>query len=473
MRRPSFAALVLVLVLSLALAACGSEEGDGESAAADTVDASADGLPETEEDAVELSPELVPEVQEDAIVPDIDDVAEELVDGVNEVEEEVTTYLACEGSTLVLPLESEADGTFLRGPTVQSLLEDRAIILWRTVSPEGEGCLSYRVGDAEAEPTEICAEADAQNQYEIPVTGLPAGEEIYYTVRVGERETTQLSFTSAPLSSEPVRLVVFGDGHTVHPSLSTIAAQALAANVDGLITVGDLVSQAEEPQFDTVFDALRALHHRVPHWAVLGNHEARGKPHFDAFALPGAAPVEPKEAWYGGRFGNVWFAALELQDIAMSAGFGTDLPEVAWLREALESEAATSASWRLLFIHEPPWCVGWGHCDPPIYRGEHAVKTLLMEIAAEYGVDATFHGHMHGLEWGVHEGVHVIVSGGGGGGLDHFCDNETPEDLPQPWFSDYQHHSLILDAGCDLLAVEAINLDGELIERIEIAKAVE
>jgi len=55
-----------------------------------------------------------------------------------------------------------------------------------------------------------------------------------------------LSFTSAPPTSAPIRLVVFGDGHTVHPSLSTIAGQALAANVDGLITVGDLAVELSE-----------------------------------------------------------------------------------------------------------------------------------------------------------------------------------------------------------------------------------
>ncbi len=449
---------VSVMSLLLVVSFCGAEDkstGGGSDGAADVAVEEAQDVSEAGEEALDAADESTAPESVEAIEETLDETLNETT--------ETSPFLACEGSTLVLPLPAETDATFLRGPTVQSLLDDRAIVLWRTVDPEEEGCLSYRVGDPEAELTEICVEADAQNQYEVAIEGLPAGEEIYYTAGVGERETAQLSFTSAPLSSEPIRLLVFGDGHTNHTTLSTIAAQALEANVDGLVTVGDLASQAEEPQFDTIFDALRPLQHRVPHWAVLGNHEARGKPHFDAFALPGANEIEPHEAWYEARFGNVWFAALELQDITMTAGFGTDLPEVAWLREALQSEAATSASWRLLFLHEPPWCVGWGHCDPPIYRGEHSVKTFLMDFAVEYGVDATFHGHMHGLEWGVYEGVHVIVSGGGGGGLDHFCENETPEDLPQPWFHDYQHHSLILDAGCDMLAVEAIDLEGELI----------
>ena len=114
----------------------------------------------------------------------------------------------------------------------------------------------------------------------------------------------------------------------------------------------------------------------------------------------------------------------------------------------------------MLFIHEPPYSIGWGHCDG--YHGEEALRKVLLPLAGEYGVTAIFSGHMHGYEHGSAERVELFVSGGVGGALDTSC--ETPEGFPSPWTAEYVHHGLIVDAGCDELTVEARRLDGTTIE---------
>ncbi len=70
--------------------------------------------------------------------------------------------------------------------------------------------------------------------------------------------------------------------------------------------MGDSVSQPEEAQFDTLFDGLRPLLHRVPAFMTLGNHEARSPNCFAAFVLPEADPPDPLsgEMYYDLRRGN-------------------------------------------------------------------------------------------------------------------------------------------------------------------------
>lgn len=126
----------------------------------------------------------------------------------------------------------------------------------------------------------------------------------------------------------PVRLLVFADAHYNPDIVPLIADLGVSAGGALAVGVGDSVSQPEEAQFDSLLHSLRALGHRVAWWPVLGNHEGRDQAYFDAFALPGGNPKEPHEAWYAARVGTVWFAALELQDITMAAGFGIDTPEV-------------------------------------------------------------------------------------------------------------------------------------------------
>lgn len=369
----------------------------------------------------------------------------------------------CEGDLAPQPLPADPDTTFHRGPYVQDVRTDKAVIVWRTAVPETtEGCVRYNVADADQV---ACDTPDERGQYEVLLSGLPPDTAIPYAVEVGETKTTvPLAFRTAPDTPRPVRLLVFADGHYNESVLDPIARAGLADGVDLAVSVGDLVSQPEETQFDQALNGLRTLMHRVPMYAVLGNHEARGANHFAAFVVPGAAPDAPQERYYSVRHGNVWMGMLEVIDFEVSMLFGMDTDQVAWLKRELDGEAARTARWRLLFIHHPPWSLGWGHCDG--YHGEESLRQILLPLAAEKGVAAIFSGHMHGYERGEVDGVTLVVNGGAGGGLDIEC--PEPEDFPSPWVRDYAFHRVTVDAACDALTVEAHDLDDVLIDRFEL-----
>jgi predicted phosphodiesterase len=339
---------------------------------------------------------------------------------------------------------------------------DEATVVVRDAPGGPDACLVYELPGA-AEQS-VCAAADANGQHELRLTGLPRDTLVTYRVTQGARATAALTFRTAPADSRPVRLVVIADAHANALTLGQIASEALEQGVDGLVTVGDNVSAPEEEQFDQLLAGLRPLLHRVPLWPTIGNHEANGQPYFDAVVVPGAGEAPNPELYYGVRFGDVWIGSLNLLDIELTAAFGTDLPEMKWLRTALASPEAQGARWRLLFIHQPPYNLGWGSCDG--YHGETTLRDVLLPLAAAQGVAAIFSGHVHGYEHGVVDGVHLFVNGGAGGGLDQPCD--APAGFPAPWTTAYAFHRLLVTAGCDTLSVEARGLDGTLIETTTI-----
>lgn len=360
------------------------------------------------------------------------------------------------------PLDSSFDKTFSRGPYLQSVFKDSAVVVWRDFKEEPvEGCVKYSYGGNDFEK---CALPDYSGQYEVTLEDLPADSEIAYFAFSGEEATIPFTFRTAPDETSAARLLVIADGHNNPVTLPMIAEAALSDGVDLAVHVGDAVAEPEEILWDQFLDGLRALIHRVPLWTALGNHEARNPTYFHAFVLPGAAPPPQEEIYYSVRRGIVWMAMLELPEFFITAETEIEMPQITWLKERLAGDEAQSARWRLLFIHEPPWSLGWGECEG--YHGEESLRKVLIPIAKEFGVSAIFSGHMHGYERGEVDGVALVVAGGAGGSLDIPC--PPPEGFPQPWHSVYTHHRVIVDALCDALVIEAKDLDGNIIDHFEI-----
>jgi len=484
--------LVLSTLLTLAVA-CGDgssgaspdvpadQAADGAVDPGSTPDGAGDvpGVPDGTEVETVPGPDAGPDVADAVELPPHDVGAEtpsevEGSDGgptdVVEVAPEVLEPV-CEGAWAPVEHETAADATFLRGPFLQAVEGDGATIAWRLAPPAvGEpepapqpGCVRYAVdGGAEQE---ACDDPDESRQYAVHLSGLPASAHVRYRVAVGEVETADLEFFAAPVDAAPVRLMVFSDAHINPDTLPLLASRTLADGVDFAVSVGDHVNSPEVAQFDTLFDLLRPLLAHVCWWPTIGNHEGRDDLYFDSIEVPGEAPNPGGEAYYAARVGSVWFASLELKDILVSAMLKKDLGEVTWLREQLASPAARTATWRLFFLHEPPWSQGWSPCD---YNGEVLIRDLVSELATQGGVAAVFSGHTHDYEHGVVDGVHYFINGGAGGSLDLEC--PVIDGFPQPWTTALEHHRLVLDASCDNLVIEARRLsDDGVIDRVEIA----
>jgi hypothetical protein len=405
-----------------------------------------------------------PDVTDAPDAPDVTDVPEAPdVPDVPDVTGPFHWASGCEGTATRDAWSSipVTDTTFPRGPLVQMADRDGATLVWRTATPSvEEGCVDVAWGQ---EQRTVCGSADANGQYEVPVYGLPPATEITYAVRVGEIHTPQLTFRTLPDRPVAMKFAVFADAHNNVESLQKMSVAALAEGVDFAIGVGDLTGSGQVVEFDQTFQGFRDLGTRVNIWAVIGNHDEKSITGYtDAFVLPEGNEDEAAtglgEAWWSRRIGNVWIGGGYIRDYYLSPP-DVDWGQVGWFRRQFQTEEFLTARWKLFFIHEPPWVAsGGGDCN---YYGENSLQQSLIPMLAAAGVQASFHGHMHGIEWGDVGGVRTYVVGGVCGcGLDTgAC--PLPEGLPRPWNALYEQANFaIVETGCDGLTVRHLDLDG-------------
>jgi predicted phosphodiesterase len=483
MRRSRILAALLTCAALAALAACGS--GNGTTVAPDTIDTP------TTDDGVTLDVPADPDVPPVDVVqdtPPVDVVDPDLSvgDDIQDVPSDVLPDVvvpACVGAPGQIAWPTGVSTTFLRGPFLQDVRDSHAVVVFRPAVPLTEqGCVEWSVaGVASLVPFSACVAPDAYGQYAVRLDDLPADAEVTYQVSAGATLTAgPFTFRSAPPLDRPQRIVVMSDLHAnkdrTAAVLSKIVTSALSDGVDFALTCGDHVDQPEEAQFDDLFDGLRPLLHRVPLFATIGNHEGRNANYFEAFVLPEADPPDPEapEMYYSFRRGNVWVGVLELIDwqLAWTLG-GVAFGQVEWLAKELDSEAARSARWRILSIHQPPWGRNWAPCsvDNPNF-GEVSLRDMLVPMARDKGVSAILSGHFHDYEHGQMDGVELFVLGGAGGGVEN-VECTAPEGLPTPWKSVEVNHRLTVETGCDALTIVATDIEGNEIDRVSVPHAAE
>jgi len=481
MRHARFLALMLTLAAFGALftqAACDS--GNTTAPGTDAVDTpDAPDTPATDDGATA-------DVPVDRDVPAVEDVTATDMPPVDDVEDVASEVLpdvvvpACVGAPGVAPWPTDVSNTFLRGPFLQDVRDSHAVVAFRPALPlTDQGCVQWSIaGVASAIPIQACIAPDAYGQYAVRLDDLPPDTEVTYQVSAGASLTAgPFTFRSAPPLDRPQRILVMSDLHA-NPErtatvLSKIVSQGLADGVDFAVTVGDHVDSPEETHFDDLFEGLRPLLHRVPVFTTIGNHEARSANYFEAFVLPEATPPDPEaaEMYYSFRRGNVWIGVLELTDWQIAWTIAQPFGQVLWLESELDSEAARSARYRLLFIHQPPWGKNWTPCTDA-YFGEQSLRDLLVPLAHEKGVSAIFSGHFHEYEHGQLDGVDLFICGGAGGGLET-VDCTPPDGFPDPWKSVKAFHHLTLETGCDALSVVATDIDGNEIDHVSVPRTGE
>jgi len=375
----------------------------------------------------------------------------------------------CEERPDTLPWTPAEDATFLRGPLLQRVTDTEATVLWRLEPPRSEpGCVVLWPDDDDEQTH--CGSPDGNGQYEVTLTGLAPGTEIPYRVSVGDLKTGVLSFRTLPDRAVPVRFAVFADAHASIANLARMSAIALAEDVDFAIVSGDLTISGLREEYDAFFEGIRPLGSRVAIWAVPGNHDSKNlDEYFQSFALPQGNWDEVAdglgEAFWSARLGNAWIGGGWVRDLYFATP-ESDWGEVAWIRREASQRPFQTARWRLFFIHEPPYTAQWNEeCN---YTGEWSVRTTLYPLLAQTGVQAAFHGHMHGIEWGDVNGVASFIIGGLNGHMDpDVC--PVPEDFPQPWHGIYGIANFaIVETLCDRLVVRILDLDGNLLQQVEV-----
>lgn len=232
-----------------------------------------------------------------------------------------------------------------------------------------------------------------------------------------------------------------------------VIAAMVKTNPEFVLHTGDLVANGlETAQWPTFFDIEHDLLRKAAFFPVLGNHE-RNSPHFHDF-------FEVKSHYYSFDWGKAHFIVLNT-DVANAASgneareqFWTE--QVKWLEEDLqESEAA---DFRFIITHHPPY-TAYG-------KASHMSKEAqsLVPLLEKYKVTAIFSGHDHTYQHHESNGVHYVVTGGGGAPLNN-VDNPIAGMTKKVASTE---HFVTIDVNGKTAVLRATGLDGNTIDEFEM-----
>lgn len=393
----------------------------------------------------------------------------------------VLLLLSCRTST--------GPGPWNRGPWIQLVRSDGALLVWETREPT-DGRVAYGLSPGSLD--RIVGSKLGARRHEVRLEGMPPGSLIHYRLLSGAGEGR---FRSAPLDGAGItRIWVLGDTGTGSRDQLEVR-DAMRSHLAGLpldlfLHLGDIAypfgteEQFQRAFFDVYSDELC----NVPIWPAFGNHEATSTdpeeetgPWFDIFVLPrnGEAGGLPsgKEAWYAFDWGAIHFVFLD----STWASRAPNGPMLRWLRADL---AASTARWKIAVFHHPPYTTGSRYVDRNEQMRENALPIL--EAA---GVDLVLTGHSHVYErspliHGAYEspsaggeivdaespfdkvdrGTVYVVAGHGGAKLGKTADH------PLLAVREEAHGSLILEIEGDALRAINLRADGSIGDSFVIRK---
>ncbi len=328
------------------------------------------------------------------------------------------------------------------GPIIQNVTTDSVTITWVTQNSPGE--LKKENGETFPITQPVFQRTE--------ITGLEPGTR--YTYDLSKSGTAiKGSFVTAPKNEVPFTFIAYGDTRTRDEVHRRVVGRIVAEKPSFVLHTGDLVGNGlRSEEWDKFFDITHDLLSQIPFYPVLGNHENNSPVYFKFFTAPGGNAY-----YYSFDWSSAHIVALDTIEVgkdpqAKEAFFETQL---AWLKEDLRKN------------HRPLVFVFQHH---PLHtaiesRRESAAKlaALLEPIFVEGGVMAVFSGHDHNYQHHVLNGLHHIVTGGGGAPLYDL----SP--IPEVTVKAVKTENYVrVHVDGRKAHIEAVDLDGNLIESFDL-----
>lgn len=350
------------------------------------------------------------------------------------------------------PAQAATAVAITKGPCIQEVAPDSVTILWQT-DAAAESVVQYGVGTPEAFTV---ADSSAATLHRVTLSGLGPGVIYAYRATSGPASQTG-TFRTAPPADQPFRFVVYGDTRTNAEVHRQVAAAIAASGPDIVFHTGDLVGAGRNyGLWDTeFFEPAAGLLLNTPVVPVLGNHEYGGAGplwFFYFFDRPF------NEGWFAMTYGNVRFLGLDT-----NVDYSPGSPQYEWLVQELQSAAYRDATWHIASFHHPPFTSTTGHPD------DATVQRHLVPLFEQYGVDAVFSGHNHVYERYFYNGIHYVVTGGGGAPLYGLAADSVPP-IRQFGLSAYHYCVVDVDPSAGTLTIAATNLEGQVFDAVVLSR---
>jgi hypothetical protein len=267
--------------------------------------------------------------------------------------------------------------------------------------------------------------------------------------------------TETPTSEEAIVFAVIGDYGSGNRRAGGVAELVKSWDPDFIITTGD--NNYPSGSEATIDAAIGQFYHEYIYpykgefgqgadenrfFPTLGNHDwmtDKAHPYLDYFSLPG------NERYYDFTWGPVHFFALD-SDSNEPDGVGRSSAQAAWLQESL---AASTAPWKIVYMHVPPYS-----------SGTHGSVKWMRWPFADWGVTAVLSGHDHSYERLIVDGLPYFVNGLGGGAIYAF--NTILEGSQVRYNDGYGAMRVMATSG--EIRFEFIAQTGEVIDVYEISR---
>ena len=356
--------------------------------------------------------------------------------------------------------------TITNGPVLLRAYQDRAAIMWET-NTEGPTTLHYGKDQmldkhVDSTPEEVryginIAGAQVIRKtafiHKVWLEDLEPGQVYKYRADGPEAQSKTYIFHTTPAVTDEVTFIVYGDSRTRRKTHRKLVELMMNQEVDFVVHTGDLVTDGDNyeqwgPQF---FNPLRGFADTVPFYIAKGNHEGN-KGNYEKLLIPSG-----EDNSFSFDYGPVHYLCVD--NVSKGLNSRKQLSLIA-------ADAGSSrAQWKFVSYHVPSLNFGghwstWGYPD--------ALPTL-----GKAGIDFVLTGHSHQYERfrpiappGDTAGSYVtyITCGGGGAplyGVDRSVYHAGAKKV---------HHFCLFKIKGNKLTMDAIDIDGNILDHLEVTK---
>jgi len=274
--------------------------------------------------------------------------------------------------------------------------------------------------------------------------------------RLGQPAAAQGMERAPAGDSAQVRFAAIGDYGLDGPDEAAVARLVKSWEPDFIVTLGDSnypsgnassidrnIGKYYHAYIGNYVGSYGAGAEQNRFFPTLGNHDyatPRARPYLDYFTLPG------NERYYRVTWGPVEIYCLD-SEIWEPDGNSADSLQAAWLRESL---AESTATWKLVAMHSPPYS-----------SGAHGGGPALAWPFEDWGVDAVLAGHEHYYERIMRGELPYLINGlGGHTTLYPFYE---PVEGSTVRFND-EHGAMLVEADEAQIRFRLISVSGRLVD---------
>jgi acid phosphatase type 7 len=341
-------------------------------------------------------------------------------------------------AVLVLAAAGTARAGFAVAPYLQNRTDTTIVVRWTTTTADS-GKVDYGLT---AGYGQTVSHSSATSDHELTLTGLLQDTTYHYRAISGADTSADAEFPGSVTAQRTFRFLAYGDNHSNDSAAhqGVVNRMMLVERASFAASAGDLTSNGLTTQYSLFFDVESRLLSRLPLLPAVGNHDADSLPNWFRFiALPG------NERWHSFRCGNSAFHCLNVNE-----SFAPTSEQYNWFLDQLLADSADDVHHILVLLHLPPYTTS------TVYSGNADVRDYLCPLFERFRVDVVFSGHVHAYEHSLVNGVHYIITGGGGGTL------ATGWNAAQPWtvYREATHEFVQVDVAGDTVRTVGIRPEG-------------